>query len=59
MKISPRGFDASRARKLATSVEPTKRKDTMAKGYFVVRAEVADPAVRERFDHKYATDHLP
>jgi hypothetical protein len=31
----------------------------MAKGYFVVRAQVPDAADRERFDHWYATDHLP
>jgi hypothetical protein len=31
----------------------------MAKGYFVVRAEVPDSADRAPFDHWYATDHLP
>jgi hypothetical protein len=31
----------------------------MAKGYLVVRAEVPDAAERERFDHWYASDHLP
>jgi len=31
----------------------------MAKGYLVVRAHVADAADREKFDHWYATDHLP
>ena len=31
----------------------------MAKGYFVVRAEVPDEAERARFDEWYATDHLP
>jgi len=31
----------------------------MAKGYLVVRAEVPDVADREKFDHWYATDHLP
>ena len=31
----------------------------MAKGYLVVRAEVFDAADRQRFDHWYATDHLP
>ncbi|MGC2201904.1 MAG: hypothetical protein WA633_17440 [Stellaceae bacterium] len=31
----------------------------MAKGYLVVRAEVPDAADRARFDHWYATDHLP
>jgi hypothetical protein len=31
----------------------------MAKGYFVVRAEVPDGADRAPFDHWYATDHLP
>jgi hypothetical protein len=31
----------------------------MAKGCFVVRAEVPDEAARERFDHWYSTDHLP
>ena len=31
----------------------------MAKGYFVVRAEVRDIADRASFDHWYATDHLP
>jgi len=31
----------------------------MAKGYFVVRAEVPDAADRAPFDHWYATDHLP
>ena len=31
----------------------------MAKSYFVVRAEVPDAADRPRFDHWYATDHLP
>jgi hypothetical protein len=30
----------------------------MAKAYFTVRAEVPE-ADRERFDHWYATDHLP
>jgi hypothetical protein len=33
--------------------------DTMAKGCFVVRAEVPDKDDRKRFDHWYATDHLP
>jgi hypothetical protein len=31
----------------------------MAKAYLVVRAEVPDEADRGRFDHWYATDHLP
>ena len=31
----------------------------MAKGYFVVRAEVPEEAERARFDEWYATDHLP
>jgi hypothetical protein len=31
----------------------------MAKGYLVVRAEVPEVADRTRFDHWYATDHLP
>jgi hypothetical protein len=31
----------------------------MAKSCLVVRAEVADKADRDRFDHWYATDHLP
>jgi len=31
----------------------------MAKGYFVVRAEVPDAADRATFDHWYETDHLP
>ena len=31
----------------------------MAKGYFVVRAEVPREADRARFDDWYATDHLP
>jgi hypothetical protein len=31
----------------------------MAKGCFVVRAEVPDEDDRKRFDHWYATDHLP
>lgn len=31
----------------------------MAKGCFVVRAEVPDEADRERFDRWYSTDHLP
>ncbi len=31
----------------------------MAKIWFVVRAELSDPADRERFEHWYATDHLP
>ena len=31
----------------------------MAKGCFVVRAEVPDEGDRKRFDHWYATDHLP
>jgi len=31
----------------------------MAKGCFVVRAEVPDIADRAAFDHWYATDHLP
>ena len=31
----------------------------MAKGYFVVRAEVPDEADRASFDHWYASDHLP
>jgi hypothetical protein len=26
---------------------------------FVVRAAVADPAMRARFDHWYSTDHMP
>ena len=31
----------------------------MAKGCFVVRAEVPDEGDRKQFDHWYATDHLP
>lgn len=31
----------------------------MAKGFFVVRAEVPAEADRTLFDHWYATDHLP
>jgi hypothetical protein len=31
----------------------------MAKGCFVVRAELADTVDRPGFDHWYATDHLP
>jgi len=31
----------------------------MAKGYFVVRAEVPDEMDRAPFDEWYATDHLP
>jgi hypothetical protein len=31
----------------------------MAKGYFVVRAEVPDAAVQAPFDRWYATGHLP
>lgn len=31
----------------------------MTKGCLVVRAEVPDAADREKFDHWYATDHLP
>ena len=31
----------------------------MARGCFVVRAEVPNEADRERFDHWYSTDHLP
>jgi len=31
----------------------------MAKGCLVVRAEVPHAADREKFDHWYATDHLP
>jgi hypothetical protein len=31
----------------------------MAKGCFVVRAEVPDIADRAQFEHWYATDHLP
>ena len=31
----------------------------MAKGCFVVRAEVPDEENRVRFEHWYATDHLP
>ena len=31
----------------------------MAKGYFVVRAEVPAEADRAPFDHWYASDHLP
>jgi len=31
----------------------------MAKGCFAVRAEVPDEEDRVRFDHWYATDHLP
>ena len=31
----------------------------MAKTLLVVRAELSDPAERARFDHWYATDHLP
>jgi len=31
----------------------------MAKGCFVVRAEVPNEADRAPFDHWYATDHLP
>jgi hypothetical protein len=36
-----------------------RREDTMAKGCFVVRAEVPGEADREPFDQWYATDHLP
>lgn len=31
----------------------------MSKAYFMVRAVVADPADRPRFDRWYATEHLP
>ena len=31
----------------------------MAKSCLMVRAEVAKKADRDRFDHWYATDHLP
>lgn len=31
----------------------------MAKALFMVRAELSDPAERDRFEHWYATDHLP
>jgi len=31
----------------------------MATSYLVVRAVVADPADRKRFDHWYETEHLP
>ncbi len=31
----------------------------MTKTYLVVRAEVPDPGDRARFDHWYASDHLP
>ena len=31
----------------------------MAKDYLVVRAEVSNAADRDKFDHWYATDHLP
>jgi hypothetical protein len=31
----------------------------MPKAYFMVRAVVADAALREPFDRWYATDHLP
>ena len=30
----------------------------MSRAYFIVRAVVAEP-LREKFDHWYATDHLP
>jgi hypothetical protein len=34
--------------------------NTMAgKAIFVVRAVVAEPSLRARFDHWYSTDHLP
>jgi hypothetical protein len=33
--------------------------DTVGRGCFVVRAEIPDEADRKRFDHWYATDHLP
>jgi len=33
--------------------------NVMAKGYFMVRAEVPHEADRAPFDHWYATDHLP
>src|SRR5712691_3121877 len=36
-----------------------RRKGAMAKGCFVVRAEVPDKADRIKFDDWYATDHLP
>ncbi len=31
----------------------------MIKSCLLVRAEMADNADRDRFDHWYATDHLP
>src|SRR4030081_3236445 len=36
-----------------------RRRGAMAKGCFVVRAEVPDKADRSKFDDWYATDHLP
>jgi hypothetical protein len=36
-----------------------RQEDAMAKGYFVVRAEVPREADRAPFDDWYATDHLP
>jgi hypothetical protein len=29
------------------------------KAFLVVRSVVADPSLREKFDHWYSTDHLP
>lgn len=31
----------------------------MAKAFFMVRAVVTDPSLRDKFDRWYATDHLP
>jgi hypothetical protein len=31
----------------------------MSKAYFMVRAELTDPADRPAFDHWYGTEHLP
>jgi hypothetical protein len=31
----------------------------MPKAYFMVRAVVTDPSLREKFDRWYASDHLP
>src|ERR1700751_4054781 len=36
-----------------------RQEDAMAKGYFVVRAEVPREADRAPFDEWYASDHLP
>jgi hypothetical protein len=52
-------FAAARSHPILANLVDLYEENPMAKGYFVVRAEVPDEADRAKFDDWYATDHLP